>query len=364
MFCLETEVPINGWANSLFVHLSLQTSSGFNDRIRTSIDKIYEKDAGQRNALVIVRPPGHHASASKSSGFCIFNNVAVAAKYAQRRYKAKRILILDWDVHHGNGTQEIFYEDANVMYMSIHRHDKGNFYPVGEPKDYFDVGEGAGEGMSVNVPFSGAQMGDIEYQMAFQRVIMPISYQFNPDLVLISAGFDAAIDDPLGDYRVTPETFALMTYQLSSLASGRVITVLEGGYNLTSISNSALAVCEVLQNRAMLRRLRDEKEQFATKPNKLESSSIKTIREVCALQQKYWSILKGFQIIFGSVLNSKLVNKNGKSNAATLKVKTKAATDPIEPSSSRRYNTRRQNRRRSDNSEVDDVMAKIENMKL
>ncbi|KAF1757086.1 hypothetical protein GCK72_013541 [Caenorhabditis remanei] len=329
-----------------------------------SIDKVYEKDAGQRNALVIVRPPGHHASASKSSGFCIFNNVAVAAKYAQRRYKAKRILILDWDVHHGNGTQEIFYEDANVMYMSIHRHDKGNFYPVGEPKDYFDVGEGAGEGMSVNVPFSGAQMGDIEYQMAFQRVIMPISYQFNPDLVLISAGFDAAIDDPLGDYRVTPETFALMTYQLSSLASGRVITVLEGGYNLTSISNSALAVCEVLQNRAMLRRLRDEKEQFASKPQKLESSSIKTIREVCALQQKYWSILKGFQIIFGSVLNSKLVNKNGKSNAATLKVKTKAATDPIEPSSSRRYNTRRQNRRRSDNSEVDDVMAKIENMKL
>lgn len=327
-----------------------------------SVDEIFEKDAGQRNALVIVRPPGHHASASKSSGFCIFNNVAVAAKYAQRRHKAKRVLILDWDVHHGNGTQEIFYEDSNVMYMSIHRHDKGNFYPIGEPKDYSDVGEGAGEGMSVNVPFSGVQMGDNEYQMAFQRVIMPIAYQFNPDLVLISAGFDAAVDDPLGEYKVTPETFALMTYQLSSLAGGRIITVLEGGYNLTSISNSAQAVCEVLQNRSMLRRLREEKEQFATKPQKIESSCIKTIREVCAVQQKYWSILKGFQIIIGSVLNSKLINKNGKSSAATLKVKGKAATDPVKQADdSRRYNTRR---RRSANDEVEDVMEKLENMKL
>ncbi|ULT94366.1 hypothetical protein L3Y34_003679 [Caenorhabditis briggsae] len=261
-----------------------------------SIDEIYKKPAGQRNALVIVRPPGHHASASKSSGFCIFNNVAVAAKYAQRHHRAKRVLILDWDVHHGNGTQEIFYEDPSVMYMSIHRHDKGNFYPIGEPKDYFDVGESAGEGTSVNVPFSGAPMGDLEYQMAFQRVIMPIAYQFNPDLVIISAGFDAAIDDPLGEYKVTPETFAWMTYQLSSLAAGRIITVLEGGYNLTSISNSALAVCEVLQNRAMLRRLKNEKEQFG-KPHDIQSSCIKTLREVCAVQQNHWSILKGFQVL-------------------------------------------------------------------
>uniref|UniRef100_A0A1I7T3W5 histone deacetylase n=1 Tax=Caenorhabditis tropicalis TaxID=1561998 RepID=A0A1I7T3W5_9PELO len=330
-----------------------------------SVDDIFKKGAGQRNALVIVRPPGHHASASKSSGFCIFNNVAVAAKYAQRRHRVKRVLILDWDVHHGNGTQEIFYEDSNVMYMSIHRHEKGNFYPVGEPKDYFDVGEGDGEGMSVNIPFSGASMGDSEYQMAFQRVILPIAYQFNPELVLISAGFDAAVDDPLGDYRVTPETFALITYQLSSLAAGRVITVLEGGYNLTSISNSALAVCEVLQNRSMLRRLQEEKEHFGTIKSKLESSSIKTIREVCAVQQKYWNILQGFQIIIGSVTDSKFINKNGKPNASKSKSKGKAATDPI-PSSNdgkRTYRTRQQ-RRSERASTVDDVMAKIENLKL
>uniref|UniRef100_A0A8R1IFD2 Histone deacetylase n=1 Tax=Caenorhabditis japonica TaxID=281687 RepID=A0A8R1IFD2_CAEJA len=122
--------------------------------------------------------------------------VHISLQYAQKKHGAKRVLILDWDVHHGNGTQEIFYEDPTVMYMSIHRHDKGNFYPMGEPKDYFDTGEGAGEGTSVNVPFSGAPMGDSEYQMAFQRVILPVANQFNPDLVLISAGFDAALDDP------------------------------------------------------------------------------------------------------------------------------------------------------------------------
>ncbi|CAL2039889.1 unnamed protein product [Caenorhabditis brenneri] len=294
-----------------------------------SVDEIFEKPAGLRNALVIVRPPGHHASASKSSGFCIFNNVAVAAKYAQRRHKIKRVLILDWDVHHGNGTQEIFYEDGNVMYMSIHRHDKGNFYPVGEPKDYFDVGEGDGEGMTVNIPFSGAPMGDLEYQMAFQRVVLPIAYQFKPELVLISAGFDAAIDDPLGEYKVTPETFALMTYQLSSLASGRIITVLEGGYNLTSISNSALAVCEVLQNRAMLRRLQEEKEQFATVKAKLQSSSIKSIRQVCEVQQRHWHILKGFQVTpctVGLELDDESVYQHIESPEPI------ASPEPIEPS--------------------------------
>ncbi|CAO4373352.1 unnamed protein product [Caenorhabditis nigoni] len=336
--------------------------------VQSSIDEIYKKPAGQRNALVIVRPPGHHASASKSSGFCIFNNVAVAAKYAQRHHRAKRVLILDWDVHHGNGTQEIFYEDPSLMYMSIHRHDKGNFYPIGEPKDYFDVGEGAGEGTSVNVPFSGAPMGDLEYQMAFQRVIMPIAYQFNPDLVIISAGFDAAIDDPLGEYKVTPETFAWMTYQLSSLASGRIITVLEGGYNLTSISNSALAVCEVLQNRAMLRRLKDEKEQFG-KAHDIHSSCIKTLREVCAVQQKHWSILKGFQIIIGTVTDSKCINKNGKVNS-TVKKSTKAATEPVQQRTSG-YNTQQKNRRRSAEtiptttaSVEEDVLKKMENLKI
>ncbi|CAI2351800.1 unnamed protein product [Caenorhabditis sp. 36 PRJEB53466] len=262
-----------------------------------AVDEVFEKAAGHRNAFVVVRPPGHHASASQSSGFCILNNAALAAKRAQKEHNAKRVLILDWDVHHGNGTQEIFYDDESVMYMSIHRHDKGTFYPIGEPKDYSDVGEDAGEGTSVNVPFSGATMGDAEYQIAFQRIILPVAYQFNPDFVIISAGFDAATDDPLGDYKVTPETYALMTYQLSALASGRVLTVLEGGYNLTSISNSAVAVCEVLKTRGMLRRLTAEKEQFASLQKKIVASCIKTIREVCAEQQKYWSILKGFQVV-------------------------------------------------------------------
>ncbi|CAI5448177.1 unnamed protein product [Caenorhabditis angaria] len=291
-----------------------------------SIDEVYEKPAGQRNAFVIIRPPGHHASSSKSSGFCIFNNVAIAAKYAQKKHGAKKVLILDWDVHHGNGTQEIFYEDSTVFYMSIHRHDKGSFYPIGEPKDTFDIGEEAGKGYSLNIPFDGISMGDFEYQTAFNKIILPVAYQFNPDLVLISAGFDAAANDPLGEFELSPEVYALMTYQLMSLAEGRVVTVLEGGYNLTAISNSALAVAEVMKNRGMARRIWDEKEQFASERRKLKSDAVRSIREVAQIHQKYWPILNGFQKILGAVTNSQIVTKTGKVSTAR-----KSATSSNKP---------------------------------
>ncbi|OCF43376.1 histone deacetylase 6/10 [Kwoniella heveanensis CBS 569] len=199
-----------------------------------------------RNAFAIVRPPGHHAEPDEHMGFCFFNNVAVAAREVQRLGLAKKVLILDWDVHHGNGTQRAFWDDPNVLYMSLHRHDGGRFYPTSDFGALDMVGSGEGEGKSVNVPWPGPGFGDADYIYAFQRILMPIAYEFAPDLVIISAGFDAADGDHLGGCHVTPAAYGHMTHMLSALAGGKLVVALEGGYNLRAISDSALAVAHVL----------------------------------------------------------------------------------------------------------------------
>jgi histone deacetylase 6 len=183
------------------------------------------------NGVGVIRPPGHHAYADSSSGFCFFNSVAVAARYAQKTYPEaiKKVLILDFDVHHGNGTQDIFKEDDSVLFISLHRYDNGCFYPAEAESNYTDVGCGKGKGFTVNVPWNQPTAGDAEYVAAFLRVVMPVAYQFNPDLVFISAGFDAAIGDPLGGFNVSPNGFAQMTKMLSYLADGKVIMALEVG---------------------------------------------------------------------------------------------------------------------------------------
>ncbi|KHJ94001.1 histone deacetylase family protein [Oesophagostomum dentatum] len=175
------------------------------------VDRVVTGGIGEWNAFALVRPPGHHAGISEPSGFCIFNNVAVAAQYAIDKYGLRRVLILDWDVHHGNGTQEIFWEDNRVLYISLHRHDEGTFYPMGEPKDYADVGEGKGRGFSVNIPWNGGKIGDDAYRAAFSKIVMPIAYEFCPELVFISAGFDAAVGDPLGECYVSFEVHLFFT---------------------------------------------------------------------------------------------------------------------------------------------------------
>ncbi|XP_020290831.1 histone deacetylase 6 isoform X2 [Pseudomyrmex gracilis] len=195
-----------------------------------------------QSGVAIVRPPGHHAEEDIACGFCIFNNVAVAARYAIQFYHLKRVLIVDWDVHHGNGTQSIFEEDPKVLYMSVHRYDNGSFFPNSKSANYTSVGLKAGEGFNVNIPWNKKGMGDAEYIAAFQQVVMPIAYQFNPELVLISAGFDACVGDPLGGCLVSPEIYAHLTHWLSSLANGRIILSLEGGYNINSISH-AMTMC-------------------------------------------------------------------------------------------------------------------------
>mmetsp|Transcript_13788 Transcript_13788/g.29739 ORF Transcript_13788/g.29739 Transcript_13788/m.29739 type:complete len:574 (+) Transcript_13788:188-1909(+) len=193
------------------------------------------------HGAAIVRPPGHHAESGMAMGFCFFNNAAVAAKAAQAS-GAKRVLILDWDIHHGNGTQHIFEDDPSVLYVSLHRYDGGRFYPGTGGVE--EVGVGAGEGFSVNIPWDASDMGNGDYMAAFHHVLLPISYEFNPDLIIVSAGFDAAEGDPIGECRLTPECYAHMTSMLKAVAP--VVLLLEGGYNLRSTAVSTEACLRVL----------------------------------------------------------------------------------------------------------------------
>ncbi|KAK7075367.1 Histone deacetylase 6 [Halocaridina rubra] len=193
-----------------------------------------------------------------------------------------RILILDWDVHHGNGIQHIFESDPRVLYISIHRYDYGSFFPSSEDANYDRVGTGKGQGFNVNIPWNKSGMGDAEYMSAMLQVVLPIAYQYNPELVLVSAGFDAARGDPLGGCRVTPECFGHMTHLLTTLARSRVILALEGGYNLNVISY-CMALCAKALLGDPLPALKN-----AMVPNK---QAVQTISSVIQTHSAYWSCL-------------------------------------------------------------------------
>jgi acetoin utilization deacetylase AcuC-like enzyme len=196
-----------------------------------------------RRALVLVRPPGHHAESARAMGFCLFNNVAAAAARA-RALGAQRVAIVDYDVHHGNGTQEIFYHDARVLYVSTHQYP---YYPGTGSVD--EVGEAAGQGFTFNVPLSaGATDGD--YALVFETLIEPVLARFNPDVVLVSAGFDAHERDPLGGMRVTTPGYARLTSILCEVAdrlsNGRICLVTEGGYDLQAFGQCLMSTADVL----------------------------------------------------------------------------------------------------------------------
>ncbi|KAL7298532.1 hypothetical protein TKK_0008310 [Trichogramma kaykai] len=242
------------------------------------VDKVLNEEC--QSGVAIIRPPGHHAADDAACGFCIFNNIAIAAKYAVSKYGLKRVMVLDWDVHHGNGTQSILEDDPNVLYMSLHRYDNGNFFPHSKAADYTVVGTGKGEGFNVNIPFNKKGMGDVEYTAAFQQVVMPIAYQFNPELILVSAGFDACIGDPLGGFKLSPEMYGHMTHWLSGLANGRVVLSLEGGYNVNSIAN-AMSMCTKALLGDPLPALDPPKDPCCP-------SAVQSLRLVIETQRQYW----------------------------------------------------------------------------
>jgi acetoin utilization deacetylase AcuC-like enzyme len=203
--------------------------------------------ADSARGVAMVRPPGHHAEAAQAMGFCFYNNVAVAAAHA-RALGAARVAIVDFDVHHGNGTQQIFYESPDVLFVSTHQYP---FYPGTGAVD--EMGDGRGRGYTINIPMPGGAT-DGDYLHAFEAIIVPAVEAFTPDLILVSAGFDAHERDPLGQMRVTTEGFGGMTSQLRDtadrLCGGRLVLVSEGGYDLQALAASLDTVCGILDGQA------------------------------------------------------------------------------------------------------------------
>ncbi|KAM8892500.1 polyamine deacetylase HDAC10 isoform 4-T4 [Spinachia spinachia] len=236
-----------------------------------------------RNGMALVRPPGHHSMRSAANGFCVFNNVAIAARYAKQKYGTERVLIVDWDVHHGQGVQYCFEDDPSVLYFSWHRYEHQKFWPHLRDSDYDCVGKEKGAGFNVNVPWNKVGMKNSDYLSVFCHVLLPIAYEFSPDLVLVCAGFDSAIGDPEGEMCASPDIFAHLTHLLMNLAGGKLCAVLEGGYNLTSLHQS---VCQTVQTL-----LGDP----APRPANLDApcaSALESLHCVRSAHRQYWSCLK------------------------------------------------------------------------
>ncbi|XP_033622049.1 polyamine deacetylase HDAC10 isoform X2 [Fukomys damarensis] len=235
------------------------------------------------NGLALVRPPGHHSQRAAANGFCVFNNVAIAAEHAKRKHGLHRILIVDWDIHHGQGIQYIFEDDPSVLYFSWHRYEHGHFWPFLPESDADTVGQGQGRGFTVNLPWNQVGMGNADYLAAFLHVLLPLASEFDPELVLISAGFDSAIGDPEGQMQATPECFGHLTQLLQVLAGGRICAVLEGGYHLESLAQS---VCMTV--RALL----GDPVPVLSGPMVPCHSALESIQNVRAAQAPHWKSLR------------------------------------------------------------------------
>ena len=235
-----------------------------------------------KNAFALVRPPGHHALKDRAMGFCIFNNEAIGARYAMKAHGIERVLIVDWDVHHGNGIQSIFYDDSQVLYFSAHR---SAFFPWSGAEH--EVGTGAGEGYTVNVPLE-VGCSNTCYGNAFRHLLWPIAHQYRPELLLVSAGFDTHHNDPLGSMNVTPEGFARMTTLLMELAAElceeRLVLVLEGGYNPQALRDSVEMVLWELLGDSMI----NTKEMQQVEDAQYEEIA-ETVQRVKEVHRHYWN---------------------------------------------------------------------------
>jgi acetoin utilization deacetylase AcuC-like enzyme len=240
------------------------------------------------NAFCLVRPPGHHAERSKSMGFCLYNNIAVAASWALRELGLERIMIVDWDLHHGNGTQQSFYDTDKVLFFSVHQYP---YFPG--TGAVLENGAGMGQGMTVNVPLPGGE-GDFEYARVFNELVVPMARLYHPELILVSCGFDIWAGDPLGDMRVTAAGIAWMTRTLvqvaEELCQGRLLITLEGGYDLTAIRNGSLAVLAELSGEPIscpwpVNLSAKQAEEFAQ--SKAECLFLEQALQLC---RNFWSI--------------------------------------------------------------------------
>lgn len=247
--------------------------------VLVAVDKVLSGEV--QNAFAFIRPPGHHAEANRAMGFCLFNNVAIAANYCIKIHKLQKVLIIDWDLHHGNGTQHSFYERGDILYFSTHQYP---YYPG--TGHITEVGSGAGKGFTVNVPLPTGP-GDGEYFFIFEEILEPIAQEYKPDIVFVSAGFDIYYQDPLGGMQVTPSGFANLCRIILDLAAdtchGRVILVLEGGYHLQGLREATKAVLKTMRG-DMLAQGRDEQMRQHI-DHKLIDPIIKKVKET---HKPYW----------------------------------------------------------------------------
>uniref|UniRef100_A0A1A8GZG6 Histone deacetylase n=2 Tax=Nothobranchius korthausae TaxID=1143690 RepID=A0A1A8GZG6_9TELE len=268
------------------------------------VELVFKVASGElKNGFAVVRPPGHHAEESTPMGFCYFNSVAIAAKLLQQRLNVSKILIVDWDVHHGNGTQQAFYADPSVLYLSLHRYDDGNFFPGSGAPD--EVGSGAGEGFSVNIAFTGGlepPMGDVEYLAAFRTLVMPIANEFAPDMVLVSSGFDAVDGHapPLGGYKLTAKCFGYLTRQLMALAGGRLVLALEGGHDLTAICDASEACISALLGNEL------DPISYEVLQQRPNANAVHSMEKVVEIHGKYWRSLQRSASTLGCSLSEAL----------------------------------------------------------
>ncbi|XP_030864495.2 histone deacetylase 4 isoform X3 [Gorilla gorilla gorilla] len=292
------------------------------------VELVFKVTTGElKNGFAVVRPPGHHAEESTPMGFCYFNSVAVAAKLLQQRLSVSKILIVDWDVHHGNGTQQAFYSDPSVLYMSLHRYDDGNFFPGSGAPD--EVGTGPGVGFNVNMAFTGGldpPMGDAEYLAAFRTVVMPIASEFAPDVVLVSSGFDAVEGHPtpLGGYNLSARCFGYLTKQLMGLAGGRIVLALEGGHDLTAICDASEACVSAL--------LGNELDPLPEKvlQQRPNANAVRSMEKVMEIHSKYWRCLQRTASTAGRSLIEAQTCENEEAETVTAMASLSVGVKPAE----------------------------------